>query len=216
MRIVSRIAVFALMAASAWAANVTLPGGSMVVAGTNSSGVSFTYNGTLTQNDTITLYVSGQPCLQTSGTQYCVNGAGVLRVPGSGGGQIIGASSPFGGFGGTFTYGALMMTISGGPGSVQVFPTNAGNGSGSSNPPALLTVNNVTLASLGYSAFSVVNPIITFTVGDTDWSDNGGQFNLSNTAPVGTPISNSTLIGMTIALALIGIYQLNAQVFSKR
>jgi hypothetical protein len=207
-----------LVSACAWGANVTLPGGALTVLGTNSSGVSFVYSGTLTQNDTITLTVTGQPCLQTSGTQYCVNGAGVLRVPGSGFGQNIGTSSPFGGFGGTFTYGALMMTISGGPGSVQVFPTNPTNGSGSGSPPASLTINNATLSSLGFPAFSVPSPTITFTVGDTDWSDNGGQFNLTQTgsSPIGTPISNTTLIGTTVALALIGIYQLNSQVFAKR
>jgi hypothetical protein len=63
-----------------------------------------------------------------------------------------------------------------------------------------------------------VKPTITFTVGDTFWGDNGGQFVLTQdgSTPVGTPISSRTLIGMTIALALIGIYQLNSQVFSKR
>jgi hypothetical protein len=197
-----------LASVSGWAANVVLPGGALTVLGVNPSGASFTYTGTLTQNDTITLTVSGSPCLQTSGTQYCTNAAGVIRTAGFGGGQGVGQATLYS----SFYYGALIMNISG-VGEVQVFPTNAGNGLGSGAPPATLSISGATLQSLGFGAFSVNNPTITFYLGDTGYGDNGGQFNLTQTGstPIGTPISTRTLIGMTVALALIGIYQLNAR-----
>lgn len=49
--------------------------------GPRTTGVSFTYSGTLTQNDTIAFTQSGNPCLQSPVSGYCVNGVGVLTVP---------------------------------------------------------------------------------------------------------------------------------------
>ncbi len=193
------------------AAVIQLPGGTLTIPGTNSTGVSFTYAGTLTQNDTIGFAQTGNPCLQTAGTGYCVNGAGVLTVAATVGSTPVGGSSTFSGPSGvipagTWTYGALLMMISG-VGTVQVFPTNAANGLGSPSPPANLTLPATTLAGLGFPTFSVSNPSITFIVADTLFTDNGGQFILTQalptpTPPLSTPVPTLSGWGM-IALILL-------------
>lgn len=190
------------------ATQIPLPGGTLTIPGTNSTGVSFTYTGTLTQNDTIAFTESGNPCLQTSGSGYCVNGAGVLTVAATVGVTPVGGSSTFTGPSGvipagTWTYGALLMTISG-VGTVQVFPTNAANGLGSATPPAGLTLPATSLGALGFPTFSVANPTITFIMADTFFGDNGGQFVLVQAAPTPVP----TLGGwatMALVLLLAGI-----------
>ncbi len=56
------------------------------------------------------------------------------------------------------------------------------------------------------------NPPITFILGDTGYTDNGGNFVITQGAPpVGTPISNSALIGTAAALCLLGIYQMTSR-----
>jgi hypothetical protein len=180
----------AFVSGTSLAAQIQLPGGTLTVPGTNSTGVSFTYTGTLTQNDTIALTQTGDPCLQTAGSGYCVNGAGVLTVAATVGVTPVGGSSTFVGPSGvipagTWTYGALLMQISG-VGTVQVFPTNAANGLGSPTPPAGLTLPTTTLSALGFPSFSVANPTITFIMADTFFGDNGGQFVLAQ--PLATPV----------------------------
>lgn len=190
------------------AAQIQVPGGSLTVPGTSTTGASFTYSGTLTQNDTIAFSQTGNPCLQTAGSGYCVNGAGVLTVAATVGVTPVGGSSTFTGPSGvipagTWTYGALLMQISG-VGTVQVFPTNAANGLGSATPPAGLTLPTTTLSALGFPSFSVANPTITFIVADTFFGDNGGQFVLAQ--PLAAPVP--TLGGwamMTFLLLLAGI-----------
>lgn len=186
----------ALVAGTSLAANVQLPGNTLTIPGTASSGASFTYTGTLTQADTITFTQTGNPCLQTSGTGYCANGAGVLTVAATVGPTPIGGASSFAGPSGvipagTWTYGALLMQIAG-VGTVQVFPTNATNGLGSATPPASLTLPSTSLAALGFPAFSVANPTITFIVADTAFGDNGGQFVLTQAAPP-PPVSTANI-----------------------
>jgi len=128
---------------------IVIFGGPLTVPGPSSSGVSFVYNGTLTQLDTIEFTVSGEVCLQAR-TAYCTNGAGILVVAGS---TPVGGTSTFNGiFGttsGTWNFGALLMEISGvSPvGTVQVFPANAQNGLGSTTPPMSLTLPATSLAS---------------------------------------------------------------------
>jgi hypothetical protein len=167
----------------------------------------------LTQNDTIAFAQTGNPCLQTAGTGYCTNGAGVLTVAATVGVTPVGGSSTFAGPSGvipagTWTYGALLMTISG-VGTVQVFPTNAANGLGSSSPPASLTLPATTLAGLGFASFSVSNPTITLIVADTFFGDNGGQFVLAQAAPVPVPtLGEWGMIGLTLALAGVGLTML--------
>jgi hypothetical protein len=193
----------ATLAGNCFAASIAIPGGSLTVPGTSTSGTSFTYSGTLTQADTIALSQAGTPCLQSAGTSYCTNGAGVLTVAGT---TPVGGSSTFAGPSGvipagTWTYGSLLMIVSG-VGAVQVFPTNAGNGLGSSAPPASLTRAATTLGALGFPNFSQVNPTITFIVADTGFADNGGQFTLTQAAPT-PPTSTApipTLSGWAFAL----------------
>jgi hypothetical protein len=59
-----------------------IPLGPITVDALSTTGVSFSYTGTLTQNDTLELTVTGDPCLQP-GPAYCVNGAGVVTVAGT-------------------------------------------------------------------------------------------------------------------------------------
>ncbi len=218
MRVLSRFVGLALLAsAGAWGAAVPLPGGTVTVDSLSTTGTSFTYSGTLSPTDTITFSVSGQPCLQNAGTLFCTNPAGVLRVNGNTGGQIVGSSFPFTGNGSpipgnNYAYGSLIMIIQG-VGAVQVFPTNSANDLGSSNPPATLTVPTTTLSALGFGNFTPQsNPQITFILGDTGYTDNGGNFVITQGAPpVGTPISNSALIGTAAALCLLGIYQMTSR-----
>ena len=200
----------ALFSGASFAAAVALPGGALTVSGTSTTGASFVYSGTLTNADTIAFAQSGNPCLQTAGTGYCTNGAGVLTVAATVGSTPVGGSSSFAGPSGvipagTWTYGALLMTISG-VGTVQVFPTNAGNGLGSPTPPAGLALPATTLGALGFGAFSVSNPTITFIVADTFFGDNGGQFALAQAAPPPPPsVANVPALGAwaLIALALM-------------
>ena len=196
----------ALMTGTAFAATVTLPGGTLTVPGTSTTGVSFVYSGTLTQNDTIALTQAGNPCLQTAA--YCTNGAGVVTVAGSTGvGGTSTFSGPSGGVpAGTWHFGALLMTISG-VGAVQVFPTNAANGLGSATPPASLSLSSTTLGSLGFGTFSQVNPTITFIVADNNFGDNSGQFVLTQPAappPVNTAIPTLGEWGLIVLAVLLG------------
>lgn len=212
----------ALLSATCVAANIQLPGGTLTIPGTSTTGVSFTYAGTLTQNDTIGFTQSGNPCLQTAGTGYCTNGAGVLTVAATVGTTPVGGSSSFAGPSGvipagTWTYGSLLMSISG-VGTVQVFPTNAGNGLGSATPPASLTLPSTTLAGLGFASFSQANPTISFIVADTFFGDNGGQFALNQPAappPVLTSVPTLGewgLIGLAVLLAVLGVMTLRRRV----
>ena len=192
-------------------ASVQLPGGALTIPGTSTTGVSFTHAGTLTQNDTIAFTQTGNPCLQSAGTGYCTNGAGVLTVAATIGVTPVGGSSSFAGPSGvipagTWTYGALLMTISG-VGTVQLFPTNAANGLGTSSPPASLTLPATTLAGLGFPSFSVSNPTITFIVADTFFGDNGGQFVLTQGASVPT-LGEWGMLGLTLLLAGVGLTML--------
>lgn len=205
-----RTALFLLVAGAlagpSYAQTVILPGGSVTVSGTSATGVSFGFVGTLTQSDTIAFTQTGNPCLQSAGT-YCTNGAGVVTVAGS---TLVGGSSTFAGPSGvipagTWTFGALLMSISG-VGTVQVFPTNAGNGLGSSTPPASLTLPVTALSALGFGAFSQTNPTITFIVADTGFADNSSQFVLTQAA-VPTLGEWATLL-LAVLLAAAAAYQI--------
>jgi hypothetical protein len=68
-------------------------------------------------------------------------------------------------------------------GTVQIFPANAENGLGNATPPTSLTLPATSLASLGFSPFTVTNPTITFVVADTNFADNGGGFVLTQVTP---------------------------------
>ena len=204
------------VSANCAAANVQLPGGSLTIPGTSTTGVSFTYTGTLTQNDTIAFTQTGNPCLQTAGTGYCTNGAGVLTVAATVGVTPVGGSSSFAGPSGvipagTWTYGSLLMSISG------VGTINASNGLGSATPPASLTLPTTTLAGLGFAAFSQANPTISFIVADTFFGDNGGQFVLNQAVVPAVPTVVPTLgewglIGLTALLLVLGLKTLRRRV----
>jgi hypothetical protein len=164
-----------------------IPLSPITVEALSTTGVSFSYAGTLTQNDTLELTVTGDPCLQL-GPAYCVNGAGVVTVAGT---SPVGAattfSGTFGGTTGTWDFGALLMEISG-TSTVQIFPADAADGLGSGSPPLSLTLPLTTLSALGFPVFDEVNPTITFILADNLYTDNSGQFNLSQ-VPEPTTVS---------------------------
>lgn len=178
---------FVALCSAAWvsAASINLPGGTLTVPGISTTGVSFMFSGTLTQADTLFFSESGNPCLQ-SPPSYCVNGSGVVTTAGT---SPVGAATPFmGTFNGTtqtWDFGAILLEISG-EGAVQIFPANAANGLGSLTPPLSLTLPPTSLAALGFPSFSVVNPTITFIMADTLYSDNSGQFVISQVPEPGT------------------------------
>ncbi|HTS50388.1 MAG TPA: PEP-CTERM sorting domain-containing protein [Bryobacteraceae bacterium] len=182
-------------------ANV-IPISATAVDSTSTTGVSFGYVGTLTQNDSIELTVSGDPCLQPVAV-YCVNGAGVVIVPGTlGVGDASTFSGTFGGTTGTWDFGALLMEISGisGTSTVQIFPADAADGLGSGSPPSSLTLPVTTLSALGFSSFSEVNPTITFILADNLYTDNVGQFNLSqNLSSVPEPTTTG-VVGVLVCV----------------
>jgi uncharacterized repeat protein (TIGR01451 family) len=144
-----------------------------------SAGASFTYSGTLTQNDTISFTQVGTPCLQP-GPAYCTNGAGVVVVAGSTGVGTANAVAVSGV--GVVNLGSLLMTISG-VGTRQVFPANPANGLGSASPPPSLALPATTLGSLGFGMFSVNNPTITFFIAAVNYADNTGSLTLVQPAP---------------------------------
>jgi hypothetical protein len=198
----SGIATPALMLFASGAVNAAaISFGTLTVPSLNPAGVSFTYSGTLTQADTIAFTQSGDPCLQGSGSPgaYCTNGAGVVVVAGTG---AVGSASTFGGtFGptmGTWDLGALLMEVST-VATVQIFPADAADGLGSATPPLGLTLPPTSLSALGFSAFSVVDPTITFYVADDLYTDNSGQFTLTQ-APEPASI---WLVTAALAIGLI-------------
>jgi PEP-CTERM motif len=180
------------------ASPILLPGGSITVPGPSSTGVSFTFAGTLTQNDTLALTQTGDPCLQ-SPPAYCTNGAGVVTVAGT---SPVGAATtftgPIGGTTGTWDYGALLIEISG-AGTVQIFPANPSNGLGSPSPPVSLTLASTSLSALGFAPFNQVNPTVTFIMADTLYTDNSGQFVLTQVPEPAT----GGMVGL-LACALVG------------
>jgi len=180
-----------------------IPIGPLTVDALSTTGVSFGYVGTLTQNDTLELTVTGDPCLQ-SGPAYCVNAAGIVTVAGT---AAVGAattfSGAFGGTSGTWDFGALLMEISG-TSTVQVFPADAADGLGSGSPPSSLTLPLTTLSALGFPAFDEVNPTITFILADNLYPDNSGQFNLSQ-APSQVPEPTTGGVVGVLVCALAGI-----------
>jgi hypothetical protein len=183
-------------AASCYGAAIQLPGGTLVIAGTNGTGASFVYNGTLTPNDTISFTQTGSPCLQAGGA-YCTNGAGVVTRAGSSGvGAATSFSATYNNSFGVWNYGAVLMTITG-LGAQQVFQANAANGLGSSTPPTTLTLPPTTLGALGFTDFSsVVNPTITFVFADDLYSDNTGSITLTqgSSPPPGTPAPSTWIL----------------------
>jgi len=165
------------------------------------TGTSFVYSGTLTQNDSLQLNVSGNPCLQSGA--YCVNPAGVVVVPGTlGVGAAFAFADTFGGTFGTWNAGALAMEISGTSSyTVQIFPADAANGLGSGSPPKSLTLPVTTLSALGFPDFSYVDPTITFFMLDNLYPDNSGHFYLSQSSPVPEPTAVSVVGLLVCALA---------------
>lgn len=208
--------IAAAIVAVSFAGTVPFPGGTLTIPGISSTGTSFVFSGTLTQAATIDFIQTGNPCLQYGLPQYCTNGAGVLTVAGT---SPVGGSSSFsgtfGGTSGTWTYGALLMSISG-VGTVQVFPTNAANGLGSATPPTSLTLPTTTLSALGFASFSVVNPTITFVVADSGSTDNLGQFVLTQTStPPAVPAPGTLMLIVSGMLGLPGGYWLKSKLTRK-
>jgi len=161
----------------------TVPFGAIDVDSLSTTGASFQFVGTLTDNYTLELTASGDPCLQMTPSNnsavYCVNAAGVVIVPSVTGavGSAAAFTDTFGGTTGTWDYGSLLMEI--GNTTIQVFPADAANGLGSGSPPSTLTLPSATLSSLGFTGLDLVDPTITFLLADNLYPDNSGTFTVS-------------------------------------
>ena len=208
MKALKMLTALTLASAGMYGQNILFPG-TLSFAGTNGSGVSFTYSGTLTNAATISFTETGLVCLQ-GGSGYCTNGAGVVVIAGS---TAVGGTSTFSGtFNGTtntWTFGSLIMEITG-AGAVQVFQPNAQRGQGSSSPPSAIVLGSTTLASLGFPSFTAVNPTITFVAADTNFTDNSGSVSLTQNGIPGTPAPP------TLLLSLAGLAMLPLLLLVKR
>jgi hypothetical protein len=149
----------------------------LTVLGTNVfAGPTFTVPTDFAATDELSFTVSGIVSLQPSGA-FGTNAAGVVVVAGS---SPVGASLP----NGSTTYGSLLLGNSSIP-FVQLFPTNADNGLGSSAPPTSLTIS-ATLGSLFGSGLSA-GTVLEFRVSDINTGDNGGQFSISSGGDAAVP-----------------------------
>ena len=148
----------------------------LTVDSTSAVGTSFTYSGTLTGADTLSLIASGTPNLQSNGA-YAVNAAGVVVVAGNG--TAVGQTSPNPDSG--TAYGSLLLIISGSgfTATEQIFPADIANGLGSASPSTSLFLPTTSLSDLGFGPFSVTDPTLTFVMSDTIRSDNSGVFTVT-------------------------------------
>jgi hypothetical protein len=179
MRFRNFLFFLAFVSASCFA-NVIDVGGPLTISSLSTTGVSFTYSGTLTDSDILNITQSGDPCLQNSPVGYCTNGAGVVTTAGT---SPVGADSSFVGmFNGvtsTWVYGSILIEISG-EGTQELFVANPASGLGSATPPLSLSTST-SLSSLGFGSFSVSDPTITFVLADSLYTDNSGSFVLTQT-----------------------------------
>ena len=198
----NQLTLFFYLAAlpAAFGGSILLPGGGLSVNGGGAGGASFTYTGTLTEADTLNFLVAGNPCLQPGNT-FCTNGGGVLVTAGStpvgGSASFSGTVGTVAGSNGTWTLGALLLSITG-VGTRQLFPADASTGLGSATPPTTLTLDPTSLSALGFGSFSAVNPTLTFVVADTNYADNTSAFDLRQLSSTSTP--EPSTMGM-VALA---------------
>ena len=203
MKLIYVLCVSAFLSTIAMAQSIVLPA-SLSVPAANPAGASFTYNGTLTDAATLSLTQVGTPCL-VGGNTYCTNGAGVIVTPAAN--RAVGGTYTFagtiGGTTGNWTWGALLMSISG-VGTVQVFPSSAANGAGSGAPPNSLSLAAQPLSALGFGAFTVSNPTITFYVADNYYTDNSYGFTLTQQSAAMAPVPST----LWLAIAGIGVLAL--------
>jgi hypothetical protein len=95
------------------------------------------------------------------------------------------------------------MEISG-TSTVQIFPADAADGLGTGSPSSSLSLPLTTLSALGFPTFSEVDPTITFILADNLYTDNSGQFNLSqNLSPVPEPTTVGVVGVLVCALARV-------------
>jgi hypothetical protein len=163
------------------------------------SGPTFTLTSAVAPTDTLTLTATGEVFLQGA-SAYGTNAAGVVTTAGTTG---VGGS----GANGSTAFGALLFGNST-FGFVPVYPTNAGNGLGSSTPPSSLTVLALSFSSLGFNTTMPSGTVLQFLISDTNTSDNFGSFLVSgsiNTAGGNGVVPEPRSIAMVLAgLAALG------------
>jgi|GEM_PF-6094346 len=152
----------------------------VIVPATDALGNYLDLTGPISDTDVLSLTVSLTPYLQES-DHYGVNAAGVVTAEGENGESV---GSALYDINGREFYGALLISLSGVGGPVPVFSTtDPANGYGNpTNPPTVLEFGG-TLSSLFGSFATVSNPRLTFTIYDTDYTNNSGDFKVVVSVP---------------------------------
>ncbi len=203
------VAFFALGTANANAASSTIST-TTVNADNVLSGPAFTVNGDFLGTDTISLDVSGTVNLadSTSGG-FIVNAAGVLTQSAPLYNLNTGDTKLFDNTGGNKLYNNTASTLFGslllGNSSLgfrQLFPANATNGFGSSNPSTNLSLVNVPLAALFGTGISN-GTVLEFRTSDVNINDNVGAFTVSGSIN-STAVPEPSEVLSTLAFGAIG------------
>lgn len=175
------LAVATVAAVPASAATIVIAPTS--VSATNPAG-SIVYTGLVNGTDSVLFRALGEAFLQFNAGkyEYGTNAAGVLTT----GSTNTGYANTPGGFevysagGQTYTYGALLATLTQGGTSttVQVFPTNGKTGVGSSNPDSIFVYGG-TLTDL-FGTVTTGAGTLSLSVADTGYFDNAGSFSVTS------------------------------------
>lgn len=142
------------------------------------------YTGQLNGTDSVLFRALGEAFLQfNSGRyEYGTNAAGVLTTGSTNTGypNMVGDSFSYSAGGQTFTYGALLATLTTGGTSItrQVFVTNEKTGVGSSNPDSIFVYGG-TLTDL-FGPFTDGTGTLSLSVADTGYFDNAGSFSVTS------------------------------------
>ncbi len=194
------VATLVLQSAPSSAATLTI---ASTVDASSSTGLSLSGGGNFLSTDVFSLNASGTPNFNTNDS-YITNAAGVLTQPYSGASLPTGSS-----FAGpnSATAGALLIGNNS-IGYFQLFPTNATNGAGSSNPPTSFSFSNITLGSIFGTALDNTPTSTLFLIAnDSVYTDNSGTFSVSGSIDPATSVPEpftviGTLVGGTAAFRM--------------
>ena len=157
-----------------------------IVPATASAGESFTVHGRVVAGAILSINVVG-PAYLESGPAYGTNAAGVVLLAGNDVPQPVGSAVACATIDTTeFDCGALVVSITSGDTIYygRLFLATKKDGFAKKRPPVSLTFKGSLKKLFGkdsnYKPFTFVNPIFTFTMSDTLYSDNIGGSTITN------------------------------------